>query len=79
MLPGARYAGYAEPERLHADDRRKLVKYKVIRRGLVEQSKVVTADNERQAVDKQVGNDKGWKDDGDAVGWSYQTIPVDAD
>lgn len=50
------------------------MKYRVIRRGMTEQSKVVQADNERLAVDGQVGNDKGWKTHGDPTGWSYQVI-----
>lgn len=56
-----------------------MAKFKVIRRGLVEEAKVATADNERLAVDGQVNNDKGWKAHGDPVGWSYQVVPTEDD
>ncbi|UOW92967.1 hypothetical protein SEA_LEOPARD_91 [Mycobacterium phage Leopard] len=53
------------------------MKYKVIRRGLVEQQKVVEADNERIAVDREVGNDEGWETGPTRTGWTYQTVPVE--
>lgn len=53
------------------------MKYKVIRRGLVEQQKIVDAENERVAVDGQVNNDKGWKDGDNPTGWTYQTVPME--